>query len=184
MHTIDIFFLVLAVIFTIIGIKRGFIGEIIRLVAMISGFFGAFLYYNDLSQMLQFIKLPAYIRNALCFTLLYVAIVLSFLSIGWVIKRIIHLTLLGWLDRLLGAILGLFKTLIIIWIICLSISTFNKADTNFRKSTVYTVFRSLPPAVRLSELTKARKNLKRLIDPNYKEKTKSTIKKVKSSVLN
>ncbi len=183
MHTLDIVFSVFALIFIFIGIKRGFIGEIIRLVAMIGGFFGAFLYYNDLSIVLQFIKLPSYIRNALSFTILYIAIALSFIALGWLLKKIVHLTLLGWLDRLLGALLGFLKTVLIAWIVCLSISTFHRTEANFSKSTVYQVFKSLPSTMRLTELTKTRNHLRKLIDPNYKEKVKNKVEKVKSSVL-
>lgn len=183
MHTLDIVFSVLALIFMIIGIKRGFIGEIVRLLAMTCGFLGAFLYYNDLSQILQFIKLPVYIRNALSFTVLYVAIVLSIIGLGWIFKKIIHLALLGWLDRLLGAVMGFLKTMLLAWIVCLSISTFNKTEANFRKSNVYRIFQSLPPTLRLAELNKTRKSLRKLIDPNYMEKTKNKVEKVKSSVL-
>lgn len=183
MHTFDIIFAVLAAIFIIIGIKRGFIGEIIRLIAMICGFFGAFLYYSNISELLHFIKLPVYLKNALSFTVLYIIIVLTFLAIGWVIKKIIHLTLLGWLDRLLGAVLGFLKTVLLAWIICLSISTFHKTEANFKKSTVYRIYLHLPSTMRLTELTKTRENLKRLVDPNYQEKAKKKVEKVKSSVL-
>lgn len=183
MHTLDIVFSVFALIFISIGIKRGFIGEVIRLFAMIGGFFGAFLYYNDLSIVIQFIKLPSYIRNALSFAILYVAIALSFIALGWLIKKIVHLTLLGWLDRLLGALLGFSKTVLIAWIVCLSISTFHRTEANFSKSAVYRVFKSLPSTMRLTELTKTRNHLRKLIDPNYKEKVKNKVEKVKTSVL-
>lgn len=183
MHTFDIIFSAFALIFIAIGIKRGFIGEVIRLIAMIGGFFGAFLYYNDFSTLIQFIKIPAYIRNALSFTILYVAIALSIIGIGWIIKKIVHLTLLGWLDRLLGAALGFLKTVLLAWIICLSISTFHKIEINFNKSVVYSIYKSLPSTMRLSELTRTRANLRKLLDPNYKEKVKNRVEKVKSSVL-
>lgn len=183
MHTLDIVFTVFALIFVTIGIKRGFIGEIIRLAAMIGGFLGAFLYYNDFSVLIQFIKLPSYIRNALSFTILYIAIVLSFLTLGWFIKKVVHLTLLGWLDRLLGAMLGFLKTVLLAWIVCLSISTFNRTEANFNKSSVYRTFKSLPATMRLTELTRTRNHLRKLIDPNYKEKVKNRVEKVKPTVL-
>lgn len=183
MHTLDIVFSVFALIFVTIGIKRGFIGEIIRLAAMIGGFLGAFLYYNDFSVLIQFIKLPSYIRNALSFTILYIAIVLSFLTLGWLIKKVVHLTLLGWLDRLLGAMLGLLKTVLLAWIVCLSISTFNRTEANFNKSGVYRTFKSLPSVMRLTELNRTRNHLRNLIDPNYKEKVKNRVEKVEPTVL-
>lgn len=183
MHTLDIVFSVFALIFVTIGIKRGFIGEVIRLAAMIGGFLGAFLYYNDFSVLIQFIKLPSYIRNAVSFTILYVTIVLSFLTLGWFIKKVVHLTLLGWLDRLLGAVLGFLKTVLLAWIVCLSISTFNQTEANFNKSVVFRAFKSLPATMRLTELTNTRNHLRKLIDPNYNEKVKNRVEKVKPTVL-
>lgn len=183
MHTLDVVFSIFALIFVTIGIKRGFIGEIIRLTAMIGGFLGAFWYYNDFSVLIHFFKLPSYIRNALSFTILYIAIVLSFLALGWMIKKVVHLTLLGWLDRLLGAILGFLKTVLLAWIVCLSISTFNRTESNFNKSIVYRNFKRLPAAMRLTELTRTRNHLRKLIDPNYKEKINNKVEKDKPAVL-
>jgi uncharacterized membrane protein required for colicin V production len=99
------------------------------------------------------------------------------------IKKVVHLTLLGWLDRLLGAILGFLKTVLLAWIVCLSISTFNRTESNFNKSIVYRNFKRLPAAMRLTELTRTRNHLRKLIDPNYNEKINNKVEKDKPAVL-
>jgi hypothetical protein len=79
--------------------------------------------------------------------------------------------------------LGFLKTVLLAWIVCLSISTFNRTEASFNKSAVYRTFKSLPSAMKLTELTRTRNHLRKLIDPNYKEKVKNKVEKVKPTVL-
>ena len=104
MHTLDIFFCIAAVFFIVIGIRRGLIGELFRLFALIAGFIVAFLYYPDLSRLLN-IKNPT-IATPLCFSILYLITALSVIGAGWLIRKVVHLTPLGWFDYLFGGAIG------------------------------------------------------------------------------
>ncbi|NLP02960.1 MAG: CvpA family protein [Fibrobacter sp.] len=162
MHTLDLAILIIASIFTVIGIKRGFIGEVIRLAAMISGFIIGFLYFKDLSRVLPLDRIPLHIKNAISFLLIYIAVVLILISIGWALKKIVRLVLLGWLDRMLGALIGLAKAVLIAWAVCLSISSFpaRSIQSDFQKSYVYRSYKKLPEALSLKGINKTRSSIK------------------------
>lgn len=181
MHTLDIIFLIISVIFVAIGIKRGFIGEIIRLTAMIAGFIIAFLYYNDLSAKLPLVKIPLNIKNTVSFFLIYIAVALLIISFGWIVKKLVHLTLLGWLDRLLGAAIGVSKALLITWAICLSISSFpaRKVQADFRKSITYSTFKKLPASLTLHGISEVRLNFRKLFTKETRAKIDKNTRKLK-----
>jgi membrane protein required for colicin V production len=190
MHTLDIVIAVIGVLFIGIGLKRGLIGEVIRLLAMIGGFFIAFLYYHDLikSTPLKNLSIQLEIKNAIAFLLIYIVCALAILTIGWLVKKIIHLSLLEWLDRLLGAAIGLLKTLLIAYVVCLSISTLpvRKIQNDFNKSHVYRVYTSLPNAFTLKSMLKKRTQLRTIFNNKNHTATIDTlqnkIKKFKAVV--
>lgn len=162
MHILDIILGVFALISIIIGIKRGLSGELIRIAAMVIGFIVAFVYYTDLTPYLTSIKVPLHIKNAVSFFVIYTAVALVILLIGWIVQKIINLSVLGWIDRLLGAVVGLLKTAIVAWIICLSISSFvpNKADNDFSRSIVYKAYSRLPKDLHLKAVLKIRDSIR------------------------
>src|SRR5664279_672487 len=114
MHTIDILFFIACLFFIITGIRRGLIGEIFRLLALVAGFCAAFLFYAEIARYISFGK--PYFPNALAFIVIFLIAALSIIGIGWIIKKIIHLTPLGWADYLFGGILGLAKATFIFWV--------------------------------------------------------------------
>jgi membrane protein required for colicin V production len=165
MHTLDIIIAVISLFFLILGIKRGLIGEIIRLLAMASGFIVGFFYYEDFSPYLQVIRVPSNIRNAISFVILYVCAALLVLGIGWLIKKAVHLTPLGIIDRILGGLVGLLKAMMIAWVVCLSISSFTakKFQSDFSRSVMYSTFKKLPPVLTLGSITDAQKTIKNIL---------------------
>ncbi|NLD99822.1 MAG: CvpA family protein [Fibrobacter sp.] len=181
MHIFDIVFLIFASIFVLIGIKRGFIGEIIRLIAMISGFFIAFFYYKDIAGLFNFLKAPSNIKNGFAFVLIYIVVVLGLIIVGWFIKKLIHLVFLGWLDRLLGAGIGFIKVVFLFWALCLSISSFeNSSKISIPiNSIVYKTFKGLPSLLKLNSLTKTRDTLKKIYSSDKIQKNKKMIQEIK-----
>lgn len=192
MHTLDIIFLVLGLIFLVIGIKRGLSGEIIRVLAMVLGFVFAFVYYNDIAAFFSDIKTPLQIKNAAAFVIIYIVVVLLVLILGWIIKKLINFTMLGWIDRILGGFIGLFKAALLAWAVCLSISSFHvkSIQTDFSQSIVYSTYKKLPDNLHLKALVKAKHSLRRFFQSdkesidNKKEISESIKEKKHSGKIN
>ncbi len=162
----DLFILVVAVILAVMGGKRGFIREIFRFIALAGGFFGAFLYYRDLQFFLRPVSSNFQVTATLAFILLFIVIMLIILGIGWLIRKFTHLTLLGWIDRLLGVVLGLLKTAIIAWVACLSIAALpaKKVHEEFGRSYVYKSYSQLPRGLSRSGMEKTRTNIRGILN--------------------
>jgi membrane protein required for colicin V production len=146
MHFIDIISIIACSVFVGFGIKRGFIGEIFRLAAVIIGFIAAFIFYKPLYDLLSFITMPGAAKTALSFLVVYAVIALGVLAVGWVVKKVVHLTLLGWLDRLLGATVGLAKALLLIWlmVLCVQIAPSTAAHKAISKSWTFRIMTAMP----------------------------------------
>lgn len=170
MHALDIIFAAIAILFTIIGIKRGLIGEVVRLVAMVAGFFIAFIYYDDFTRHTIISKLPLQteLKNAVSFFIIYIVCLLAIIGIGWIIRKAIHLTPLGIVDRIAGGTIGILKATLIAWVVCLSISSLpvKRVQTDFKTSIVYRTYKSLPKPLSLKSMLKLRNQL-RTIFPKH-----------------
>lgn len=158
MHAFDIILAIIAVVFIFTGIKRGLIGEVIRLAAMIAGCVVAFLYYHQLSAIAPISRLPVqqHIRNGVSFIIIYVACAAAIIIAGWFIKKVVHLTPLGLVDRLVGGGIGLLKALLIAYIACLSISSLplQRIRSDFRTSVVFRAYSTMPEFFSLTSLLK------------------------------
>jgi uncharacterized membrane protein required for colicin V production len=167
MHALDLLLAIIAVVLIFTGIKRGLIGEIIRLAAMITGCFVAFLYYHQLAGNAPIRHLPVQlpIKNGIAFILIYAACVLAIIAIGWVIKKAVHLTPLGLIDRLAGGAIGFLKALLISYVVCLAISSLpiKRIRSDFKNSVVFSVYRSLPETLSLKSLLKKKEKISTII---------------------
>lgn len=189
MHALDVIIAVVAVVFIFTGIKRGLIGEVIRLSAMIVGCVIAFFYYHDIAGMAPISHIPTQpqIRNGLAFILVYVVCALAILGAGWFIKKAVHLTPLGLVDRIAGGGIGFFKVLIIAYVACLSISSMpvRRIRKDFGRSIVYRSYTALPDGFSLRNLLKRRKEFRTIFGkkPTDKfEKVHHEFKKFKTTV--
>jgi uncharacterized membrane protein required for colicin V production len=174
MHTLDIFFIIASVFFIVVGIRRGLIGELFRLIALIAAFFVAFLYYPELAKLCRFN--PPYLAGSLSFTIIFILTALAIIGIGWLLKKIVHLTPLGWADYFFGGAIGLAKAVLIFWVICLSLASFppSKFILGLHRSFVFQTYKKLPPAIKLAGVTKIRALFKKNIDHDVPQKLKET----------
>jgi membrane protein required for colicin V production len=161
-YILDIVFIIIILVFIGIGIKRGLIGEVVRLSAMIVGVFVAFMYYNDLAKLFPKISIPLFVISALSFIIIYIGCALGVIAIGWGVKKLVHLTLLGWMDRLLGSIIGALKALLIVWVVCLSVSSVPNANLQqkCRNSYFYRAYKVLPASLSLKKLLSFRSRIR------------------------
>jgi membrane protein required for colicin V production len=130
---------VLAIVFAVLGAKRGLISEVFRFAAFLCGFFVAFLYYRDLQgAMGGFAKSPQVVATV-AFIVLFVAVFVVITVSGYLLTKFADSVALGWVDHICGLILGLLKVGIIAWAICLSIASLpiQKIQTEFDRSVVY-----------------------------------------------
>jgi|SRR5574344_463805 membrane protein required for colicin V production len=119
MNFIDITILVLFVIGIIKGIKDGFI----RQVAAIGGIFlGFWLAYKFSSLFCPYIikwipSLSEATVKIISFVIIIIAVIIAVHFLGKLIEKVITISMLGWLNKLLGIIIAIAATAFIIGLI-------------------------------------------------------------------
>ncbi len=181
MHIFDIIVLIVLSILTLFGIKRGFIREIFHLAAMIGGFIGAFSSYPLIYNKLNFLKTSSQTKTAISFILAYIFIALTLILIGWFLRKIIHLALLGWIDRLLGGLFGALKTVLIVWVfvLCISLLPSSNVKSSFSSSRVYSLILELPIHINIPNRAKLKDSYKTIKESISIDKFKSKISPIK-----
>jgi len=107
MNWLDIVILVIIVIATFLGLWIGLIRAALFLVGIIVGVFLAGRYYIPLSQHLSFIGDEG-IARVVAFAIILVAVIVVALLLALLLKWLTSVVMLGWVNRLGGAVFGLF----------------------------------------------------------------------------
>src|SRR3990170_1969459 len=114
MNWLDIVILVILLAFALSAYSAGLIREVITLVAVVVGIVVAGQLYDKLAT-----DILVFIDNeeaalAISFLVLFGAVYLLGQLTAYVLKRAASLLMLGWADRLGGALFGLLKGLIVV----------------------------------------------------------------------
>lgn len=124
MNWLDIVIVAVVLWFTWAAFRAGLIREVVTLVAVVVGIVVAGLLYDDLeADILVFIENEDAAR-AIAFLLLFGAVYLAGQLTAYLLKRAASLLLLGWLDRLGGAVFGLLKGLVIVEVLLVLFVTY------------------------------------------------------------
>ena len=104
MNWLDIVIIVVAVLMGFLGLRQGIIRTVFGIAGLIGGIVLAGRYYGGLAAVLS--PSGATWANIAAYAIILIATLIVAGVIGWLVARLVHLVLLGWLDRLVGCILG------------------------------------------------------------------------------
>lgn len=124
MNLFDLFVIAVVGYGLIRGVFRGLIKEVSSIVGVLVGFWMAFSYYPAAAGLLvRWVHVPAY-RNLLGFLVLFCAVFAVVSIVGVVIKYLMRVAFLGWLDRICGAAFGLLKAVLITAVVLMTLTAF------------------------------------------------------------
>ncbi|MCU0538276.1 MAG: CvpA family protein [Desulfobacterales bacterium] len=124
MNAFDIVIVVVVGYGLIRGLFRGLVKEVASLLGVIGGFFAAYLYYETVAGWLTgLVSNPGY-RNILAFMILFCGVLIVVNVIAIVIRYLMNLIFLGWLDRLGGVGFGLVKGVLIVSVLFMALTAF------------------------------------------------------------
>jgi membrane protein required for colicin V production len=106
MNWLDIVIIIILIISVVSGIKQGVIKILFSLAGGIIGVVLAGRYSDSLASKLTFISDPN-IAGIVAFVIIILAVMIIAMILAMVVKKIISAILLGWVDKLGGAVLGL-----------------------------------------------------------------------------
>ncbi len=105
MNWLDIVIIVAIAIFTFLGFRAGIIKAVLSLAGLIVGVILAGRYYVTLSEQLTFISQED-IARVVAFAIILIVISIIFMVIARFLKWAVSAIMLGWVNRLGGAIFG------------------------------------------------------------------------------
>ncbi len=124
MNILDILIAVIVGFCLIRGIFRGIIKEVTSIFGVFIGFFVAYNYYPVVTHFLaRFLANESYL-NIISFFSVFTVVFLAVGLVGVILKRLFRAVALGWADRILGAIFGLVKAILIISVLLVPLMTF------------------------------------------------------------
>ena len=128
-NVLDLVFGVIIIVVAIMGAFKGFVRQIVGLLSIFAGVWCAFKFSSWAAvKVQQWCHAGERTMYIACFIIIVVLVIL----LGWLlarfIEKILKITTLGWLNRLLGAILGTAK---IILLLSVTVYAFNRINTNW-----------------------------------------------------
>ncbi len=125
MNWLDAIFLIILGVSVLAALVKGFVKEIITLVALVGGLIVAAQYYEAAGGLYTaWVDSPA-IRSVLGFLTLFIGIVLVAELLVFIVDRLLRLSHLKWIDRLLGALFGLIRGWLVCTVIVLVLTAFS-----------------------------------------------------------
>jgi len=124
MNYLDIIIVVILCYCVIRGVFRGLIKELSSIIGVFGGFYAAYTYYAVVAKPLsEWISNPGYL-NILGFMVIFCVVFLVISILGVIINYLLKLAFLGWFDRFCGAVFGAMKSLLIVSVILIALTTF------------------------------------------------------------
>jgi membrane protein required for colicin V production len=116
MNLLDICILIVVALTTIRGFFKGFIQEATTILGLIASFFLASLYYKRIALWVsRFFPHHEVLLEIFSFLSIFFLCMVLFHLLAKIIRGVIRMVLLGWLDRGLGGLFGLVKGTVIIF---------------------------------------------------------------------
>ena len=133
MNPFDMLIIIIVSFCLIRGLFRGLIKEISSIIAVLAGFYAAYTYYPLLSKsslLSGWIHNHAYL-NIISFMAIFVFIFIMISLLGVLIKLLLKIAFLGWVDRLFGAVFGFSKGILIVSVLLFMFTSFLSKGSPF-----------------------------------------------------
>jgi membrane protein required for colicin V production len=136
-NLLDIILLIPLLWFGYNGYKKGLIIEIASLAAFILGLYFAF-YFSDFTAeyLKQFFNIEPKYMAAISFIVTFIGVVIIVLILAKLLEKFINILMLGFLNKLGGAVFGILKGALFLSIIILIINYFDTGRTIIKPQAV------------------------------------------------
>jgi len=136
MNPFDIIIIVILGYSLVRGIFRGLVKEVSSIIGVLGGFYAAFTYYTMLAKLLSgLIKETAYL-NILSFLIIFCSVLIIVGILGVIIKYLLNIAFLGWVDRISGVGFGRVTGILIASILFITLTAFLPKGSAFLKNSM------------------------------------------------
>ena len=128
MAILDIILLLCFVPAIVLGISKGFVKQLVEILAILVGAWAAFRFSSALSMYLaQYLTFDKQVIRVICFVIILIVAALLLSLLGEMLTRFLKLASLGWINHLLGLIFGIVKTSFILVLLILLFEALNNS---------------------------------------------------------
>jgi membrane protein required for colicin V production len=124
MNPFDVFIIIVLGYSIVRGLFRGLVKEASSIIGVLGGFYAAYSYYPVVAKLLSGLIINTAYRNILSFLIIFSGVLIIISIIGIVIKYLLNVAFLGWIDRLCGVFFGLIKGVLIVTVLFIILTTF------------------------------------------------------------
>lgn len=104
MNWLDIVIIVIILLFGMMGLWKGAIKAVFGIAGLVGGIALAGRYYQTLASVLS--PSGAIWSGIAAYVIILVVTLIVASIMGWLIARLVHITMLGWVDRVVGFVFG------------------------------------------------------------------------------
>jgi membrane protein required for colicin V production len=134
MNPFDILIIVILGYSLVRGLFRGLVKELSSIVGVLGGFYAAYTYYNVLAGLLSRLIHDISYLNILSFLIIFCGVLIIVGVLGVIIKYLLNIAFLGWIDRIGGVVFGVLKGILIVSILFITLTAFLPKGTAFIKN--------------------------------------------------
>lgn len=145
MNILDIIILICLIPALIQGIVKGFVSQAVSIIAIIVGVWASSHFAGIVCQWLsKFITASGQILEVSAFAIIFILVIIALILLGKLLEKIITLAMLGWLNKLLGAVFAVVKWTLILGLIAIAFNAINQTvhlvnPSIFEQSVLYPV---------------------------------------------
>lgn len=131
MGVIDTVLLLCLIPAVIVGMYKGFVRQLIAFLVIYCGISLSLRFSDKVSAwILKYITVSEFWLKVISFVLIFVAVALVLAFLGNLLRKAVNVSMLGWLDRLLGACISVAITVALLSLLVHFVDAFN-ATGNF-----------------------------------------------------
>lgn len=153
MNILDIIILICFVPALVQGLRKGFIAQVISIIAILLGVYLSFQFSTSLSEWLaQYIEGSEQILKIVSFALILVGVMVGLSILSRLLEGVVNFVMLGWLNKLLGVAFSFLKCALIAGLVIMAFNSLNNtfnliSEEELAKSTLYPHLKSLAYSV-------------------------------------
>lgn len=135
MTTIDIVILIVLVAGAIVGFTKGFLKQLADLLGLVAGLLIAKALYATVAERF-FLPLTdsLTVAQGIAFVVIWLAVPLAFLLLATLLTKAMEAVALGWVNRLLGAGLGLLKSALLVSLLICVVEYIDSDNTLLKRT--------------------------------------------------
>jgi len=125
MNGFDIFLLVMACLLVLVGVIKGIVRILIGVAALVAAFAFAAYYHEPLANRLGVLDVSDGVLRLIAYVLIFIAVMLSGGVIAYLTRKLIKVSMLSWVDRVAGAVVGLVAAAVVAALLVLPVVAYS-----------------------------------------------------------